>query len=87
MCICFGVNDDELQFEGFIWAKFLVPRYKRFVLMPNSAENEILNAHKCKNTCIKKFSFIHAQISPEYYFMLKNVKMPGIVGILTYMSR
>ena len=54
--------------------------------MFNSAEHEILNAHKYKN--IKKFGSFKAQISLEcYFFPIKNVKMPTIVGILTYMSR
>ena len=44
---------------------------KNFML--NSAEHEILNAHKCKN--IKKLSFFQAQISLEHYFSsLINVK-------------
>ena len=53
--------------------------------MLNSVEREILNAHKDKN--IKKFGFSQAQISLEYYSPLINVKMPTIVGILTFMSR
>ena len=54
--------------------------------MLNSAEHEILNAHKYKN--IKKFCIFQAQISLECYFLLLiNVKMPTIVGILTFMSR
>ena len=35
-------------------------------IMFNSAEHEILNAHKYKN--IKKFSILQAQMSIEYYF-------------------
>ena len=54
--------------------------------MCNLAEHEILNAHKYKS--IKNFSIFQAQISLECYFLLlKNVKMPTIVGILTFMSR
>ena len=56
--------------------------------MLNSVEHEILNAHKYKN--IKKFSFFLAQISIHcrmLYFPLMNVKMPTIVGILTFMSK
>ena len=53
--------------------------------MLNSVEHDILNAYKNKN--IKKFSIFEAQISPECYFPLINVKMPTIVGILTFMSR
>ena len=44
---------------------------------------DILNVHKYEN--IKKF---YIQISLECYFVLLiNVKMPTIVGILTFMSR
>ena len=54
--------------------------------MVNSAEHGILNAHKCEN--IKKFSFFQAQINLEMlFFQLINIKMPTIVGILTFMSR
>ena len=63
-----------------------------FVL--NSVEHEILNAHKYRN--IKKFGLFKAQLSLELLFsrsyMLKcqsplvNVKMPTIVGILTFTS-
>ena len=52
--------------------------------MLNSAEHEISNPHKN----INKFSFLKAQVSLEcYYFLLINVKMPRIIGILTFMSR
>ena len=54
--------------------------------MLNSVEHEILNAHKNKN--IKKFSFFSGSDKPRMlFFMLINVKMPTIVGILTFMSR
>ena len=46
--------------------------------MLNSAEHEILNAHKYRK--FKKFS-------SDKFFMLKNIEMPTIVGILTFMSR
>ena len=42
------------------------PRGYKTLFMLNSAEHEILNAHKCKN--IKKFGFFGAQISLECYF-------------------
>ena len=59
--------------------------YKTFFML-NSVEHEILNARKHKN--IKKFGSFSAQISLECYFSpLINVKMPTIVGILTFMSR
>ena len=50
--------------------------------MLNSAEHEILNSHNYKN--IKKFSFFQAV--DNAIFLLINVKMPTIVGILTFMS-
>ena len=54
--------------------------------MLNSAEYEILNAHKCK--AIKKFRFFSGSDQHGMlFFLLINVKMPTIVGILTYMSR
>ena len=54
--------------------------------MLNSIEHEILNAHKYKN--IKKFGFFLGSDKPRMlFFPLINVKMPTIVGILTFMSR
>ena len=54
--------------------------------MPNSTEQEILNAHKYKN--IKKSRGFQAQISLQIlFFLLINVEMPTIVGILTFMRR
>ena len=54
--------------------------------MLNSVEHEILNAHKYKN--IKKFSFFSDSDKPRMlFFLLINVKMPTIVGILTFMGR
>ena len=53
--------------------------------MLNSAEHDILNAHKYKN--IKKFSFFLGSEKPRMlFFLLINVRMPTIVGILTFMS-
>ena len=58
--------------------------YKTFSML-NSVEHKILNAHKYK--IIKKFGSFSAQISLECYFSpLINVKMPTIVGILTFIS-
>ena len=58
--------------------------YKTFFVL-NSGEHEILNAHKYKN--INKFGLFKAQLSLECYFSpLIHVKMPTIVGILTFMS-
>ena len=56
------------------------------MFMRNSAEHEVLNAHKYKS--IKKFSLFLAQISQECYISLRiNVKVTTIVGILTFMGR
>ena len=54
--------------------------------MLNSIEHEIVNAHKYKN--IKKFGhFLGSDKHRMLFFPLINVKMPTIVGILTFMSR
>ena len=54
--------------------------------MLNLAEHEILIAHKYEN--IKKFSVFSGSDEPiTLFFLLINVKMPTIVGILTFMSR
>ena len=54
--------------------------------MLNSAEHEISYAHRFKTT--KKFSIFQAHVSLErYIFLLTNVKIPTIVGILTFVSR
>ena len=54
--------------------------------MLNSTEHEILNAHEYIN--IKIFSFISGSDKPRMLlFLLINVKMPTIIGILTFMSR
>ena len=53
--------------------------------MLNSVEHEILNAHKYKN--IKKLDFLGSDKPRMLFSPLINVKMPTIVGILTFMSR
>ena len=59
--------------------------YKTFFML-NSTEHEILNAHKYTN--IKEFIFFSDSGKPRMLFFLPiNVKMPTIVGILTFMSR
>ena len=56
---------------------------KKFML--NSAEHDNLDADKYKNI---KFSFFSDLAKPRIlFFQLINVKMPTIVGILTFMSR
>ena len=54
--------------------------------MLNSAEHEISTAHKnLKYRQMKKF--LALSLSDVVFIMLINVKMPTIVGILTFMSR
>ena len=58
----------------------------RKIVMLNSAEHEILNAHQYQH--IKKLSIFQIQIGLGCYFVrLINVEMPTITGILTFMSR
>ena len=53
---------------------FIRPRgYKTFFML-NSAEHEILNAHKYKN--IKKSAFLGTDKPRMLFFLLVNVKMP-----------
>ena len=59
--------------------------YKTFSML-HSVEHEILNAHKYKD--VKKFGIFGGSDKPRMlFFPLINVKMPTIVGILTFMSR
>ena len=61
------------------------PRGYEIFFMLSSVEHEILNAHKYKN--IKKFGFFLGSDKPRMLFFLHiNVKMPTVVGILTFMS-
>ena len=54
--------------------------------MLNSTEHEISTAHKSK--MLKKVDFFIAfNLSDMLFILLINVKMPTIVGILTFMSR
>ena len=55
--------------------------------MLNSAEHEILNAHKYMYDDIKKSAFLGSDKSIMLYFLLINVEMSTIVGILTFVSR
>ena len=61
------------------------PRGCKTFFMLNSAMEEILNADKYKN--IKKFSFIRLRYAQIAFYLHINVKMPTIVGILTFMRR
>ena len=57
---------------------------EHFVKMDNVAK--IFNAHKYKY--IKEFGILLGSDKPRIlFFLLMNVKMPTIVGILTFMSR
>ena len=58
--------------------------YYKIFFMLNSAEHEILNAHKYLN--IKKFGFLSSVKPRMVFFPLIHVKMPTTVGILTFMS-
>ena len=53
--------------------------------MLNSAEHKISAAHKTK--MLKHTVFLDLKLSDVVFIMLINVKMPTIVGILTFMSR
>ena len=54
--------------------------------MLNSTEHKISTAHKkLKNPQMKKF--LALSLSGVAFILLINVKMPTIVGILTFMSR
>ena len=62
------------------------PEIIKLFFMLNSAEHEILNAYKYKN--ISNLAFFSGSDKPRMlFFLLINVKMPTIVGILTFMSR
>ena len=58
---------------------------KLFYALLNSVEHVILNAHKYKD--IKKILVLGSKKPKMLFFPLINVKMPTIVGILTFMSR
>ena len=56
-----------------------------FFSMLNLAEHDILDSHKYKN--IKKFSFLLGSDEPRMlFFLLINVKIPTVVGILIFIS-
>ena len=52
--------------------------------MLNSAEHKISNAHKYKN--IRNSAFLGSRRPRILFFLLINVEMPTVVGILTFMS-
>ena len=57
---------------------------KNFML--NSTEHEISTAHK-KLKYLQMKKFLAVSLSDVVFIMLINVKMPTIVGILTFISR
>ena len=62
------------------------PKVIKLFFMLNSAEHEILNAHKYKK--YQEIELFTGSDKPIVLFSwLINVKMPTIVGILTFMSR
>ena len=60
--------------------------YKTFSML-NSVEHEVLNAHKYKNSYQEIWLLLGSYKPRMLFFLLINVKMPTIVGILTFMSR
>ena len=59
--------------------------YKTFIML-NSTEDEISTPHK-KLKYRQMKMFLALSLSDNVFIMLINVKMPTIVGILTFMSR
>ena len=59
------------------------PEVIKLFFMLNSVEYEILNAHKYKNMKNTFFFFCSGK-HRILFFPLINVKMPTVVGILTY---
>ena len=53
--------------------------------MLNSTEHEISTSHKTKIPTDEEF--LALSLADVVFIMLINVKMPTIVGILTFMSR
>ena len=92
------ILDGSLRYQCSIYRELVVlvnfmgqidqywPRgYKTFFML-KSVEHEISKAHKYIN--IKKFNFFSGSGKPRMvFFLLMNVKMPTIVGILPFMSR
>ena len=62
-----------------------MPRSNKSFFILNSTEHEISTAYK--NPKAKKIkTFLAFKLSNVAFIMLINVKMPTIVGILTFMS-
>ena len=52
--------------------------------MPNSAKHEFFTAHKYR---YEKVQHLPGSDKPRFFFMLINLEMPTIVGILTFVCR
>ena len=77
------MNENEICFKIIIFKTSLMSwlrGYKTFFML-NSTEQEISTVYRQ----IKKF--LALSLSAVIFIMLINVKMPSIVGILTFMSR
>ena len=62
------------------------PRGYKTYFMLISVEHDILNAHEYKNKS-RNLAFLGSDKPRMLFFPLINVKMPTIIGILTFMSR
>ena len=72
-------NADKSLRREFLVVETELKVIKLFFML-NSVEHEILNTHKYENNSgSDKLGML--------FFLLINVKMPTIVGILTFMSR
>ena len=62
------------------------PEVNKLLFMLNSAENEICSAYKELKYQQLKLSSCTAELSMRF-FLLINIKMPTVVGILIFISR
>ena len=69
------------NYQSEVWAR----GYKTFFML-NSAENEICSTYKKLNANNLYFFSCKAELSMKF-FLLINIKMPTIVGILIFISR
>ena len=72
------------SFLKFDWNWPRAQGYKTFFML-NSAENEICSAYKKLNT--KNVNFFLQSRAEHEKFLLINIKMPTIVGILIFISK
>ena len=86
LCVCTVIRRN-IAFESYftIQQGVIRPRGYKTCSMLNSTEHKISTAlKKLKYRQIKKFLVL--RLSDVVFIMLINVKMPTIVGILTFMS-